>query len=107
MATVDALAAGDLETVGEALYASHRSLRDDFRVSSAALDALVEIAASVPGVVGARLTGAGFGGCTVNLVRDEAAVALRDAIETRYPPMTGLTPHVYDVRAADGARRIA
>jgi galactokinase len=107
MATVDALATGDLDTVGAALYASHRSLRDDFRVSSAALDALVEIAASVPGVVGARLTGAGFGGCTVNLVRDEAAGALRDAIEAGYPPMTGLTPRVYDVRAADGVRRIA
>ena len=107
LATVDALAAGDLDTVGDALYASHRSLRDDFRVSSAPLDVLVEIAASVPSVVGARLTGAGFGGCTVNLVRDGTAGALRDAIETRYTPLTGLTPRVYDVRAADGARRIA
>ncbi len=107
LATVDALAAGDLDIVGAALGASHRSLRDDFAVSSAALDALVEIADSVPGVIGSRLTGAGFGGCTVNLVREDAVSALGAAIETRYPAMTGLTPRVYVVRAADGARRVA
>ncbi len=105
--TVAALAAGDLETVGEALFASHRSLRDDFRVSSGPLDALVEIAASVPGVVGARLTGAGFGGCTVNFLRDDAVDALREAVEARYPAMTGLVPRVYAVRAALGAGRVA
>jgi galactokinase len=107
LATVEALAAGDLDAVRAAMAASHRSLRDDYRVSSPALDALVEIAASVPGVVGARLTGAGFGGCTVNLVRDDAAAALRDAITSRYPAIAGLTPRVFEVRAADGAGRIA
>jgi galactokinase len=106
LATVDAMASGDLATVGAAFAASHRSLRDDFEVSSDALDALVDIAVAVPGVIGARLTGAGFGGCTINLVHDDAVAPLREAIETRYRPRTGLTPRVFEVRAADGARRV-
>ncbi len=105
--TVVALEAGDLATVGESFAASHRSLRDDYEVSSPALDALVDIATAVPGVIGARLTGAGFGGCTVNLVRDEAVDGLRAAVLAEYPARTGLTPRVLEVRAADGARRLA
>lgn len=107
MATIDALMAGDLAGVGEALAASHRSLRDDFEVSSPALDALVGIADGVPGVIGARLTGAGFGGCTVNLVREDAVEPLRAGVLADYPARTGLTPMVLEVRAADGARRLA
>jgi galactokinase len=107
LATIEALQAGDLAAVGRAFQASHDSLRDDFEVSSPALDALVDIARSVPGVVGARLTGAGFGGCTVNLVEPDAVDPLRQAVLDRYPAMTGLTPRVFPVRAADGARRIA
>jgi len=104
---IAALQAGDVDAVGAAMDASHVSLRDDFEVSSPALDALVEIAHGVPGVIGARLTGAGFGGCTINLVRDEAVGALREAVLTSYEPRTGLTPRVFEVRAADGARRLA
>ena len=104
--TVAALSAGDLDAVGEAFAASHRSLRDDFEVSSPPLDALVGIATAVDGVIGSRLTGAGFGGCTINLVHDGAAPALRAAVQRDYPSATGLTPHVYEVRAADGARRL-
>ncbi len=106
MAVIAALEAGDVAAVGAAMDASHVSLRDDFEVSSPALDALVGVARSVPGVIGARLTGAGFGGCTVNLVRDEAVGALRDAVLAQYEVRTGLTPRVIAVRAADGARRI-
>ena len=84
--TVVALEAGDLPAVGAAFAASHASLRDDFEVSSPALDALVDIATAVPGVIGARLTGAGFGGCTVNLVRDEAVDALRARSSPTIPP---------------------
>ena len=82
-------------------------MRDRFEVSSAELDAMVEIATSVDGVVGARMTGAGFGGCTVNLVRPEAVDALRTAVLERYPAMTGLTPMILPVEATDGAGRIA
>jgi galactokinase len=105
-ATVAALAAGDLAAVGRLFAQSHASLRDDFEVSSPELDAMVEIASVVPGVIGARMTGAGFGGCTVNLVRPDAVAALRDAVQTRYPAQTGLTPRVLPVRAMAGAGRI-
>jgi galactokinase len=106
-ATVAALTAGDLAAVGRLFAASHASLRDRFEVSSPELDAMVEIATAVPGVIGARMTGAGFGGCTVNLVRPDAVEALRAAVETGYPSRTGLTPMVLPVRATDGAGRMA
>jgi galactokinase len=107
VAMVEALAADDLDGVAAAMKASHASLRDDYEVSSEALDALVAIAGSVRGVIGARLTGAGFGGCTVNLVHDDAVAGLREAVETRYQGMTGLTATVLEVVAADGVRRVA
>jgi len=107
LAMVDALTAGDLAAVGRLFAESHASLRDRFEVSSPELDAMVDIAAGVPGVVAARMTGAGFGGCTVNLVRPAAVDALRDAVERRYPALTGLTPRVLPVRAVNGAGRIA
>jgi galactokinase len=72
-------------------------------VSSPELDTLVSIAGRIPGVLGARLTGAGFGGCTINLVRREAVDRFRDAVLADYPPRTGLTPRVYVVEAAAGA----
>jgi galactokinase len=106
-ATVDALAAGDLAGVGRLFAASHASLRDRFEVSSPELDAMVDVAREVPGVIAARMTGAGFGGCTVNLVRPAAIDALRTAVETRYPALTGLRPMVLPVLAVDGAGRMA
>lgn len=106
-ATVKALAAADLAAVGELFAASHQSLRDLFEVSSPELDTMVEIARSVPGVIASRMTGAGFGGCTVNLVRPDAVVALRAAVERDYPVKTGMTPLVLPVRATAGAGRLA
>jgi len=103
LATLAAFDAGDLAGVGEAFAASHASLRDLFEVSSPQLDALVEIAAAVPGVVAARMTGAGFGGCTVNLVHAEAVAALRDAVLATYAARTGLTPMILPVSPANGA----
>jgi galactokinase len=102
----EALEAGDHERAGRRFSESHASLRDLYEVSSPELDALVEIAMSVPGVFGSRLTGAGFGGCTVTLVRRDAIGALTDAILDRYPARTGLTPKVFEVKPAPGARRI-
>jgi galactokinase len=98
-----ALEAGDLAAVGRLFAESHASLRDLYEVSSPELDALVEIATSVEGVVGARLTGAGFGGSTINLVHRDAIPGLRAAIERDYPRRTGLTPTVLDVDAVAGA----
>lgn len=81
-AAARALQEGDLERFGELMYASHASLRDDYEVSCAELDALVERARGLPGVYGARMTGGGFGGCTVNLVEaskvDSVVAGLED-----------------------------
>jgi galactokinase len=101
--TIAALEAHDLPGVGELFAASHASLRDLFEVSSPALDALVRIAVATPGVVAARMTGAGFGGCTVNLVRPDAVERLRAAVESSYARQTGFTPRVFPVRAVAGA----
>lgn len=87
--TVEALETGDMHAVGRLFAESHASLRDLYEVSTAGLDALVEIAVGVPGVVAARMTGAGFGGCTVNIVATEAVDALRDAVDSQYPQRTG------------------
>ena len=101
--TEQALAAGDLAAVGRLFAASHASLRDLFEVSSPELDALVEIAAATDGVVAARMTGAGFGGSTINLVRRDRVAAFREVVERDYPARTGLVPRVLEVEAVDGA----
>jgi galactokinase len=106
MATVAALRDGDREALGRLFAASHASLRDLYEVSSPELDAMVEIAVAVPGVVASRMTGAGFGGCTVNLVEQGAEEALRDAVLAQYQKRTGLEPHVYIVTAVDGAGEV-
>ncbi len=105
--TVAAIEGGELDTVGRLFRASHASMRDLFGISSPELDALVDIAGGIDGVVGARLTGAGFGGCTINLVHRDAVPALREAVIRDYPARTGLTPRVFEVAASPGARRIA
>ena len=85
------------------MNASHASLRDWYEVSIKELDVLVEIQQHVPGCLGARLTGAGFGGCTVALVQEDAVPAVTQAIQQEYPARTGKTPQVYVCRATDGA----
>ena len=101
--TVEALEAGNLDALGRLFAESHASLRDRFEVSSPELDAMVEIAAATPGVIAARMTGAGFGGCTVNLVKPDAVDGFRAAVEREYPERTQREPRVFAVTAADGA----
>jgi galactokinase len=100
---VRVLEAGDLERFGELMNASHDSLRDDYEVSSKELDTLVELAWKQPGVLGARMTGAGFGGCTVNLVREEAAEAFAEAVRRGYQDALGLKAEIYICKASKGA----
>jgi galactokinase len=100
---VAAFEAGDLEAVGQLFAESHRSLRDLYEVSSPALDALVEIASAVPGTAATRMTGAGFGGCTVNLVARDALERFRETIARDYPARTGLRARVLEVEPAAGA----
>ena len=99
----EALRSSDLDHFGRLMYESHRSLRDDYEVSSQELDLLVEIAASCEGVFGSRMTGGGFGGCTITLVRSSAVEAFRETITKSYTAGTGLVPDLYVCSAAQGA----
>jgi galactokinase len=101
---VSVLQAGDIGRFGELLNASHTSLQQDYEVSCAELDTLVEIARSIEGTVGSRMTGAGFGGCTVSLVKEEAVEPFTAAILEEYAKRTGITADVYVSKAEDGAR---
>jgi len=97
------LRSGDVAGVGRLMQASHASLRDDYEVSSRALDAMVEIMASQVHCLGARLTGAGFGGCAVAWVKAGCEAGLMETIREQFPRRTSLRPQVYASRIADGA----
>lgn len=101
---VSALQRGDARMFGGLMFAAHQSLRDLYEVSVAELDALVEIARELPGIYGARLTGAGFGGCTVNLVAAEQAEAFMQGLLARYKEQTGRQAQVYLCRPSAGAQ---
>jgi galactokinase len=92
---------------GRLMAESHRSLRDDYEVSCAELDLMVGIAGRAEGVLGSRMTGGGFGGCTINLVRSEHVPQFRDLISTEYKNKTGRTPEIYVSRPAAGAEEIS
>jgi len=97
------LRALQLEDVGQLMRASHRSLRDLYEVSCTELDVMVELAEGLPGYYGGRMTGGGFGGCTVNLVETAKADAFVSEIARRYQNATGIKPEVYIFSAANGA----
>jgi len=102
---VVALKAGNIEAFGSLMYESHRSLRDDYEVSSPELNLMVQIASMQKGVIGARMTGGGFGGCTVNLVEREEAESFTQAVSKEYESRTGLAPEIYLCNAAGGVER--
>jgi galactokinase len=108
--TVEAAAAlrkQDVKRFGKLMGESHRSLRDDYEVSCRELDLLVELANSIPGVYGCRMTGGGFGGCTVNFVGDDAVADFEQSIKRDYAAKTGLVPEVFVTAAAEGAGTIS
>ena len=100
------LAHGDLVAVGKLMSESHRSLRDDYEVSCPELDLLVESAEKHPGVLGARMTGGGFGGCTVNLVEGSGISSFRDSVAGKYQAKFQRKPKIFVARAAGGAEEI-
>lgn len=102
IAFCDAMQVGNYHKMGELINASHASLRDDFDVSSKALNTMVEIAQNQPGCLGARMTGAGFGGCALALVYDEEEEDFIDAVKSAYTSQMGLEPSVYTVESRDG-----
>jgi galactokinase len=99
-----ALRKGDLALFARLMDASHASLRDDYQVSCPEIDLLVDLARRQPGVLGARLTGAGFGGCTVNLLARAALEAFREEVLGEYRRRTGLVPRLFPTAPAGGAR---
>jgi galactokinase len=102
-----AFADGDLTRVSELMAASHCSLRDLFEVSCRELDIMVEAAQGLPGFIGGRMTGGGFGGCTVNLVRQEQADDFAAQIAERYRAATGIDSQTYICPAEDGAQKVS
>lgn len=106
LAFARALSGNDRAEMGALMRASHESLRDDFQVTSPALDALVEAAWGAPGCIGARMTGAGFGGCTVNVVLPDQVEAFIEAVGPAYTQTMGLSADFYTVRPAAGAHEV-
>ncbi len=106
VAAADALERGDLETLGRLMYAAHASYRDDFEASCREADAMVELASKEEGCIGARLTGGGFGGCTVNLVKAACARQFAANLQRRYREVTGIDADVYLCRASAGAHEV-
>lgn len=108
--TIDAVAAlkaGDIETFGQLMNQSHISLRDDYAVSCDEIDILVDLAWAIPGVLGSRITGGGFGGCTVSIVKDEAVEPFIESIGKAYKEKIGHEAEFYTVDIGDGASRLA
>jgi len=106
VAAVEAFNAGDLARFGQLMHQAHASIRDDFEASCPELDILVDLAEQQPGCFGARMTGGGFGGCTVNLVAAEHAAAFVEAMRAGYHAATGITAEIYISRASAGAHMV-
>lgn len=103
---VTALKAGDIERFGKLMNQSHISLRDDYDVSCEEIDILVDLAWKIPGVLGSRITGGGFGGCTVSIVKDESIDTFIDTIGKTYLEKVGHEAEFYTVDIGDGASRL-
>ena len=103
---VEALKKNDIKLFGELMNASHVSLRDDYQVSCDEIDVLVEEAWKVPGVIGSRITGGGFGGCTVSIVKDEAVEEFKEKVGAAYRDRVGKEADFYVVEIGDGPSKM-
>jgi len=103
-AGTQALREGNFSTFGQLMIESHQSLKDDYQVSCAELDLLVDLALKQEGVLGARMTGAGFGGCTVNLMEKNYINAFKKSIQNEYKKITGISLDIYVTLPAEGAK---
>ena len=103
---VEALKNQDIETFGKLMNASHASLRDDYETSCEECDILAEEAWKIPGVIGSRITGGGFGGCTVSIVKDDAIDTFKERLTKIYQEKVGKTPEFYVVEVGDGPGRL-
>ena len=106
VAAAKALIAADLATLGRLMAEAHWSYSRDFEASCVEADTMVELAQDLPGLIGARLTGGGFGGCTINLVEQKDAAHFVETLRTRYAAKTGIVPQIHICQASGGARRL-
>jgi galactokinase len=106
VAAADALEAGNMKKLGDLMAAAHASYRDDFEASCEEADIMVEAAQRLPGLVGARLTGGGFGGCTVNLVQADLAADFAKRLHEEYRARTGIDAEIYRSHASAGAHAV-
>ncbi len=106
LASLTSLQSGDLQRFGHLMNESHDSLRDDYEVSCTELDIMVELARALPGCLGSRMTGGGFGGCTVNLVVPEAVDAFMMQIKKAYHDRTGLVAQIFSTVPSNGAHQV-
>jgi galactokinase len=102
----DALLRGDMEELGRLMHAAHVSYSKDFEGSCIEADTMVDLAQGLPGLIGARLTGGGFGGCTINVVKKEHAVEFAKVLKARYLEATGINPEIHICHASAGAHRM-
>jgi len=107
VAAEKALEKGDLTEVGRLMAEAHWSYSKDFEGSCVEADAMVALAQDLPGLIGARLTGGGFGGCTINLVEQSEAAAFAKALGARYTAKFGIVPQIHICHASGGAHRLA
>jgi len=107
VAASEALLRGDMKELGRLMAEAHASYSGDFEGSCVEADAMVALAQDLPGLIGARLTGGGFGGCTVNLVEQSDAAAFAEALGTRYTAKIGVVPEIHICHASDGAHRLS
>ncbi len=106
LAATNALKSGDVVSFGRLMNESHNSLRYDYEVTGFELDTLVEEALKIEGVMGSRMTGAGFGGCTISLVKSDRIEKFTTQVSENYEKKTGLKPEFYVTNIKDGARKI-
>jgi galactokinase len=107
LAAIKALNAGDIDAFGQLMNQSHDSLRDDYEVTGTELDTLVDEARKIEGTVGSRMTGAGFGGCTVSIVEEDAVETFLREVGRGYAEKTGLVAEFYVAQIGDGSKRIS
>lgn len=106
VAAAEALIKGDLALLGRLMAEAHKSYSLDFEASCAEADAMVALAQDLPGLIGARLTGGGFGGCTINLVEQSHAATFAESLARRYRAQTGIAPQIHICRASGGAHQL-
>jgi galactokinase len=106
VAAAEALLHGDMKELGRLMAEAHKSYSGDFEGSCVEADTMVDLAQDLPGLIGARLTGGGFGGCTVNLVEQNRAESFAKSLSERYAAKTGIVPQIHVCHASDGAHRL-